>query len=31
LGRSEVNMQSGNKTKILYFQLKWWKKNYLIL
>ena len=22
LGRSEVNMQSGNKTKILYFQLK---------
>jgi hypothetical protein len=27
MGRSEVNMLGGNKTKILYFQLKWLKKN----
>jgi hypothetical protein len=27
MGRSEVNMMGGGKTKILYFQVKWWKKD----
>jgi hypothetical protein len=27
MGRSEVNLMGGTKKKILYFQVKWWKKN----